>query len=313
MIIRNLKNQDVSKIFDLWNEFLPHESASKQNVIRKIFLDVNFDRNGFFVAEEDESIVGFCNCVYHCVPILKDAPSQYPNGYINILAIKNDDNFDVVGNRLLETAENYFKSVGKEGISTAYFPIYFVQGVNFECAPQYAKLYESRGYSVDKSATLDINLAKFNPLVKYEERKKSLEKEGFYIGPLTDEYLLSALDPNEPFSSYSWSAEFRNRIMQNMDYESMRIAAFNGHVIGACIFGDPLSSPERFGPFGVDGEYQGKGIGSVLLHDCLKVMKSRNLHSAWMQWVHEDGTAWHLYNKFGFTKTYTYHTYIKKF
>lgn len=36
-----------------------------------------------------------------------------------------------------------------------------------------------------------------------------------------------------------------------MDFNRIRIAAKDGKVIGACVFNDPDSEPERFDPFGV--------------------------------------------------------------
>lgn len=312
MNIRHPEGRDLPGIFRKWNEYLPHEAASKQNILRKLFFDPNFDRNGFFIAEEGGEITGFINAVYHVTAITRGAPESYDTGFINAFAVKSGGGFFETGNALLARAEDYLRRGGKSAVSTGYFPVYFTQGVCKELAPQYAQLYEKRGYAADASATLDLTLASFVPFEKYEKRRTELLAEGIYIGPLTDERVLSAIDPREGFSSVSWSAEFKSRLTHSFDYDSMRIAAVRDRVIGACIFGDPGSSPERFGPFGVAPEYRGKGLGAVLLQDCLMEMKKRGLHNAWMQWVGEGGAAWSLYRKFGFTKTHTYLTFRKK-
>lgn len=311
MKIRLLKDADVSAVIRKHNEFLPHESATREQILRKLFFDVNFDRSGFFIAEENGEIVGFVNAVYHATAIARGAPNGYPNGYVNRLAIRDGEDFEEIGTALLTCAETYLREHGKTGISTGYFPTYFTQGVCPERAPRYVRLYEKLGYSSAASAALRLDLSRFVPFETYEERRRDLLAEGYAVGPLTEAYLLSAIDPKADFSNASWSAEFKMRLQQGFALEKMRVATKDGKVVGACIYGDPGSSEERFGPFGVSAGHRGKGIGAVLLQDCLTEMKKHGLQSAWMQWVGEDGVAFRLYRKFGFAKTATYLTFHK--
>ncbi|MBQ9115815.1 MAG: hypothetical protein IJY04_02215, partial [Clostridia bacterium] len=76
MQIRNIKNTDVCRIVELWNGALPHEAINKSQFVRKMILDPNFSEKGFFVAEENDEILGFINC---------PCPKSSDIGYISVL------------------------------------------------------------------------------------------------------------------------------------------------------------------------------------------------------------------------------------
>jgi mycothiol synthase len=48
---------------------------------------------------------------------------------------------------------------------------------------------------------------------------------------------------------------------------------------------------------------QGKGLGKILLYDCLALMRAQGLHGAWFLWTGEQSPAGHLYRKAGFHVT----------
>ena len=146
---------------------------------------------------------------------------------------------------------------------------------------------------------------------KCVEKKKELAKEGIYVGEMKDEYLLSLVNPDPSFAKPTWVYEFRNRLA-DLDYARIRIAAKDGKIIGCCVFGDPNGSPERFGPFGVNEDMRGKGLGTLLLNDCFLEMKKRGLHSAWAQWTPAQGPASILYDHYGFYKRNSYYMFEKE-
>lgn len=310
--IRTYTGKDAEVIPDLWNKALPCDMISRELFIRKILLDPNFCEKGFFVAENDGTVVGFLNAVFRRVPVGAGGTLESDMGWISAFAVEPSESVAYVGNLLLEAAEKYFAENGKNVISTGYTPVYFTQGVEKNYLPEYVVLYNDRGYTGIESVAMDVDLTAYRYPEKAEKKKKTLIADGFYVGGLKDEYISEYIDSNSDFSNINWSFEFRNRLYMNMDFESVRIAAKDGKVIGACVFGDPLSSPERFGPFGVSDKYRGMGIGTVLLADCLFEMKKRNLHCAWMQWPADTGSAGSLYYNAGFRVTKSYLTFSKR-
>ena len=310
MKIRNFTCKDVDALIDCWNHALPHDTVQKSHFIKKLVLDVNFDPNGFFIVEEAEMILGFINCVYRKVAIDGYSGLEENDGWISAFAINDNARFEEVGAMLLQSAERYFLSLGKRNISTGYYPVYFYQGFSKAHWPAYIQLFEKHGYSYYESLARDLNLSNYIPNSNTANKKKALESDGFYIGEIKDEYIYSLINPNEPFNSSCGAYEFKLRLAE-LDYARIRIAAKDGHIVGVCLFGDPLGSPERFGPFVVSPEYQGKGIGTVLLDECLTEMKKRGLHCAWMQWTPTSGAADFMYQKVGFQTTKTYLTFSK--
>ena len=312
MIIDNFKSSEIDAIISCWNKALPHDPVSKVHFIKKLVFDVNFDPKGFFTVKDGDEILGFVNAIYRKVPVTGYSDLEPENGWISAFAVADKSRFAEIGGMLLDKAENYLLSHGRKNIDTGYSPVYFYQGVSKEHCPEYVELFKSRGYSPAESLARDLTLSNYVPPENLEQRKKKLEDEGFYVGPMKDEYIYSLIDPNESFNGSIASHEFKLRL-SDFDYDRIRIAAKDGRIIGVALFGDPMGSPERFGPFVVSSAYRGKGLGSVLLHDCLNEMKKRGLHNAWMQWTPSSGTAFEMYNKLGFAVSKTYVRFSKKF
>ena len=65
--VRNYEGKDFNNVINVWNESLPYDTVSKLLFTRKILLDCNFDRNNFFVAEDDGKTCGF---LYSCVRLV---------------------------------------------------------------------------------------------------------------------------------------------------------------------------------------------------------------------------------------------------
>lgn len=312
MIIENFKSVDINALVNCWNNALPHDTVTKIHFIKKLVFDVNFDPKGFFVAKEDGKILGFVNCVYRKVAIDGYSDIEPENAYISAFVVDNKERFDEIGNKLIDCVENYVLPLGKRKISTGYGPLYFYQGVSKEHCPEYINLFVSRGFTTHASLARDINLSNYVQPDSIEMKKSKLESEGFYVGSINDEYLYSLIDASEKFIGSGGAFEFKLRL-SDFDFDRIKIVGKNGRVVGVCVFGDPMSSPERFGPFAVNPDYQGKGFGSVLMHECLTEMKKRGLHCAWMQWTPTTGVADAMYKKVGFEITKTYVTLIKRF
>lgn len=310
MKIRNFMGEDIDKIVNCWNAALPHDKVTKEEIIKKMLLDCNFSADGFFIACSGDDVVGFVNCVYRRVPIDAYSGLEENNGWISAFAVNDDEHFVEIGSALICEAEKYFESHGKHEISTGYYPVYFYQGVSKEHCEKYISLFESKGYRSIPSLARELYLSEFCEDANIEQKRENLAKEGIYTGPIQDKYILSLIDSQEPFNNISMAFEFKSRLAE-LDYERIRIAAKDGKVIGACVFGDPYGSKERFGPFCVDASYQGKGIGKVLLNDCLSAMKNRGLTKAWMQWTPLQGAADTLYKRVGFKVNKTYITFSK--
>ena len=303
MVIRNINGCDMDKIIALWKKTLPYLCIDRAIFMRKVFLEANFTPKGAFVAEENGKIIGFVNAVFRKVPICADAEIETKTGWISAFVV--DKNNLSVGDELLDMAEKYLKENGKTVVNTGYYPTYFVQGVDERYTPEYIKIFERRGYKPNRSIAMILDLEKYNAPLNIEEKREKLRLEGITFSSLTDEYITKLFSLENDFLKPSWLYEYKNRAL-NMDFDRIKIAIQNGKIIGACIFDDPDSDPGRFGPFGVNNCCQGKGVGGVLLADCLTEMKNRGIKNAWMQWASDDMGASILYERAGFVEKESY-------
>jgi len=297
--IRNFVGKDVEPLRRLWNRAHPTQTMNENLFARKLLLDPNFLPNSMFLACKDDRIVGMAYAPHRLFSISRKDDLEPDRGYITYFAVDPEFSVFEVGTMLLGACESHLIALGKTTITTGYAPIYLNQGF-LTTETEYVELFQSFGYSPAESATRNLNLDEATLRTDLDARRASLAAGGIYIGALTPEYIVSYLDEDNTFSNVSWAFEFRTRITSRLDYESVRIAAKDGNVIGACVFGDPNSDAERFGPFGVDRAYRGRGIGTILLDDCLNEMKKRGLKRAWMQWTPIEGAANAVYSRAGF-------------
>jgi len=312
MIVRNGCSADIPALFDIYKNAFPFEFVPYKRFLQTFFFEPNYREESVFVAEENGTIEGFVIAPIRRMPVLAGYDANETRGYISSLAVRQKEKVTEVGGLLLDSAEKYLISNGKTAVSTGYAPQYICQGIECDRCPEYAALYKSRGYSFSDSYAMRVDLGTFAPTEDIEAKRQALLADGFYVGPVKEEHITSLLDPNSPFSSVSWSYEFMSRL-RDCDFERFSVCAIGDEVVAACCFGDSGSDGERFGPFGTDPAYRGRGIGAVILSDCLERMKSRGLCSAWLHWGPTSGPAHHLYMKNAFKYEKHYETYSKKF
>ena len=308
MKIRTYIGSDIKKLIEIWNQAFFHDKIDRKQFITQIILEENFSAEGMLVAEENGEILGFVNCVIRNMPIHAGHNFKKDEGYITAFAVADEEKVKSVGAELLESAEKYLYLHGVKTVTTGYYPTYISQGISKEYT-SYVELFLSRGYSFAESMKRELSLSEYIP-PDISDKKRRLSSEGYTVSTMKDEYVLSLINPNLPFSCSSWSYEYRVRL-KNMDFGTIFIATKDNKIVGCCAFISE-DNDGRFGPFGVNRDEQGKGIGTVLLHECLLEMKRRNLKRVWMQWTPVSGSAVSLYDKAGFKATREYLVFSKK-
>ena len=312
MTIRNFKNCDAENLLSLWNAAHPRYKLSKELIAKKIFLDVNFSSENILIVEKKDKIIAFAYLPYHTVKLNKNFPFNEKEGFITYFSIDPNEDFDKVGKMLLKACEEYHYNAGRTILSTAYAPLYHLQGFSESEDAKYIELFSSFGYNECKSYSRRMSLAEFKLPENFEERKAALEQKGFYIGELPYNHLEEFVSSENCFSNAAWSWEYGTRLSHNPDLSRARVAIYDGKIIGGCMFSDPNSDSGRFGPFGINHKFRGNGIGSVLFNDCLNELKAKGISSAWAQWTPPDGTANILYNKAGFLMEDCFYTFSKE-
>jgi ribosomal protein S18 acetylase RimI-like enzyme len=103
---RTFKNTDPPRLVDLWNESLTGRGAvrlaSSTPLERFVLSKPLFDPDGLFIAEEDDTLIGFAHAGFG--PPQQPAPTA---GVVALLAVRQGARRHGVGKELLRLAEQY--------------------------------------------------------------------------------------------------------------------------------------------------------------------------------------------------------------
>lgn len=311
--VRSYRSADGGEFYGDFRRMFPGFPITEETFLRKTLLDPNFDPEGMlYLLDESGRKVGMAYA--QVLRLASDVGEDYlaSGGNLSFFRIAEPAALaDGGADLLLNAAEEFLRSRGKTSVAACGGTCYFHPGISLKTDADLADFFRTRGYNGTECISQDADLSNYVMPEKLKEKQAQLAAEGIYTGPLTRELYLSFLSVH-PYSRPSWVAQFRKRVLfAPMDFDRVQVAARGGEVIGGVLFGDPDSSPERFGPFGVNPEEQGHGIGSVLLALCLQEMRRRGLFHAWMQSADTQGPAFTIYKRAGFKETERF-VYFKK-
>lgn len=301
VLIRGYRGDDEGALLSLWNESLPFDPIDRRTFHRKVLLDPNFDPDWLLVAEAEGKLVGFCLCLIRRVPMEK-VGLEPERGWITAFGVCQKRRRQGIGRALLERAFRLFLGAGrKEVLISPYTPHYFVPGVDERCYPDALPFLKRHGFEViHRPLSMDANIVLFDyaPYFRWETK---LIGQGVKVRPLRPHEvpnLLRFLVSHMPGDWVRHARDLLSDITKGLgDYDQFLIAVRDGEILGYCQF-----EGEHFGPFGVRKDWQGKGIGTVLLAKALKTMREKGLHNAWVLWTSEEA-ARRLYARFGFKET----------
>ncbi len=301
--IINYRNGMEKDVVRLWNEVQPNDPISIDVFTRKVLLDVNFDRRGFLAAFSSGRMVGYAQLMVRRYPLLNEEDDN--NGWVSALIATSED----IAEALLSKAEEYFSSLKRSKIwFSNYTPNYFLPGVDADMYPMlHSALLKSSFKETYEVFAMDAQLwPKLEHPGDIDQLESRLASEGVSIHELRNEEVVSLLEfirGNFPPDWYLMSVDLLSR---GVPYDSFIVATIGEDVVGYCQFwGNETVSwhvqGSHFGPFGVREDLRGKGIGTVLLKQCLTKMRSKGIHSAFFLWT--DYKAARLYERFGFRIT----------
>src|SRR5699024_7328708 len=154
--------------------------------------------------------------------------------------------------------------------------------------PEAYQFLQTQGFKTLYSpVAMDRNLVDFSLTSDIIELKEQRESEGYSFTQSEDKDLYEVIQfANREFNP-DWGRAIREGVLQGLPLHRILVSRHEGKVVGFCIYGGYEGVPDRFGPFGVDPNQQGKGLGKLILNLCLQQMKSESLHGAWFLWTGE--------------------------
>lgn len=256
-----------------------HEDAITDASLRRItFEDPNYNSRYSLVALKNGEVAGFVLGVRR----LKEPPevveAQRDFAWIKLFAVREDCRRKGVATALFNELENRLSEDGVKKIRVSDYPFWYLfSGVDlsYEDAIEFLSRrgFRKAGETVD----YEIDLLKFHvpkrvasvsvsPLTirraKHEDRERVFEwiKTEFSV-----------------FWAYEADASFKHACPK------LWIAEENNKIIGFSVYG--ALEPHWFGPIGVSTEARSRGVGSILLFNCLKSMREEGQRHAVVPWT----------------------------
>jgi GNAT superfamily N-acetyltransferase len=302
LTIKPFTDTDRAAILELWQRALPLDAITLDTFESRVLLDENFDPDTLLLASRGGVLKGFVIGTYARHIALGDADPQKTRSWITIIAIDPAEDLPVVGGVLLDELELRFRNLGKnECWVSTYPPGYFTPGIDVRNSPQLLEFLEARGFGRQREAlSMDAPIAAFTLPAALKEKEIELAKVGIVIRVYRREDLLEFLTFLNATMPTDWVQVERRNLRKlsegGFSEDQITVVTQDEKIIGYCQF-----EGAHFGPFGVSTEFQGRGIGTVLLGKTIERMRTHDHHCAWVMWT--DDAAAKVYRKFGFIET----------
>jgi len=301
VLVRDYRPGDETAVVALWNRCLPADTISMDRFVGHVLLDINFDPEGFLVADREGQAVGFLLAITRGTP-MQGLDNDPEDGWITVFFVDPVYRGQGIGQALLDRGRAHIAARGRRRVSVSpYAPNYFWPGVDTTLYPQALAFLRRNGLEVLYTpVAMDFSLVGFTMPPDVLEVQRLCEQEGYFFGPLQTEQIVDVLAFNIRHFSVDWARAIREALRRGVPRERVLIALRQNEIVGFCLYGGYDDVAERFGPFGVDPTLRGTGLGKVLLYRCLDQMRSEGLHTAWFLWTGLEEPAGRLYTRVGF-------------
>ncbi len=300
--IRPFHGKDAEPLLALWDRALPLDGITRDLLERRILLDLSFEPQSLMVAEAGDALVGFITMFVLHKPIEKVGLRE-DSGFITAMGVDPDRRGEGIGSALLASAETFFRERGRKIINIApYTPNYFVPGVDKDNYADGVAFLQSHGFEeYSEGLGADANIATFTLDAKVLAKEKQLAGEGIEIRHYRRDDLPEFLQFLRDLMPGPWVEDARRNLIDlthgRFHEDAIWLALDEGRIIGFC-----QHEADHFGPFGVSDDYQGRGVGSVLLARTMYQMRLRGYHCAWVLWTGERALQG-VYGRLGFKLT----------
>ncbi|MBB3125392.1 GNAT superfamily N-acetyltransferase [Paenibacillus rhizosphaerae] len=295
---------DEAAIVKLWNRCLTKDPITDIRFRNLVLLDANFDPQGMRIASGDGEVIGCFYAIRRLLP-MHGTELETDRGWVPFFFVDPGYRRQGVATRLLEDATAFLRASKRDKMFfSAYAPNYVVPGVDKQAYSEAAAWLDKKGFKrMYTSVAMDYSLVDFEIPEAVRQLTEQRIAEGYTFSRARDSDLYEVIRFATDVFNPDWGRAIREGLTQQLKLSQILVARHKGALVGFCLHGGYEGVRERFGPFGVDPSQRGKGIGKILLYECLQLMRSQGMHGAWFLWTGEQSPAGQLYLKTGFTIT----------
>ena len=289
MTIRPYQDGDAAELLSLWEVALPCDAVTGEEFERRVLLDPNRDPESVLVAVEGAGavITGFIICF---VPrVVPPADPQRPlRACITMFAVHPSCRGRGVGIRLLERAVAWCREQGCASVAVApYATGYFLPGVDRERHTDGLHFLLRHGFrEVSEALAMDAPIGTYEISPEVLAREAELRGEGVAVRADARDHMTAFLAFMGDHMPWDWELEARERLryatLGLFPSDGIQLAWHGERIVGYCQF-----VGEHFGPFGVVEDWQGRGVGTVLLARTLAAVRRHGHHTAYVLWTGE--------------------------
>jgi len=299
MVICPYAYYDEKPLVHLWNLTMTHDPINESVLQTRVLLDANFSSDGLLVAREAGELRGFVLSIMRQVPLLQGPEPDV--GWITAFGVHPEYRRRGIGRQLFEATLARLASLGcKCVLISPYTPNYFIPGVDVDAYPEAMAFLGASGWEITStpiSMRADLTSFQIPQEIKelgwYLAREQGIIVDPVYSGRLPE--LKTFIAKNFGWEWFRFAQEYLLELFgPGSDQTCFLIATQGGErIVGYC-----QARRERFGPFGVAEDMRNRGIGRVLLFNCLLAMRTQGFHCAWFLWTGKEAAR--LYSLAGF-------------
>jgi GNAT superfamily N-acetyltransferase len=276
MIIKNFSEEYIKSIAKLCRQNMDRDIMPDFLLREKTIGDGDYD--------PELTLVGFHNEIETPIAFIQAVVRKRDGGrfgYIKLLCVDSNERRKGYARKIYEVVEQKMIQQGVRWIRIyESYPNYFMPGVD----PFYTEavcFFERMGYKkIGDTSNLVADLTLQNFETESEEKKLSAEGIIFRRAEIVDkEKIINWLGNKFPAWIGEVTEAFKNKPITLFICEhDENLTAFSVHEVNN-------KGTGWFGPMGTATELRGKGIGSILLHKCLRDLKEMGFVKAIIPWV----------------------------
>lgn len=265
--VRNLLNLSLSEDF-----------VTDRSLKRITFDDPNYNKHYALVALEGGSVVGFLLGVKREKKPEELVEAQKGLAWIKVFAVKEEFRGKGIATKLFDELENRLKDSGTKKVRIADFPGWTLfSGVDLQYQVALTFLINRGFKKVGEAVDYEIDLLNFyipkrvlkmdvSPAIVRKAKESDKDKVLSWVR-----------------SEFSVFWEYEAGVGFMYDKPKLWIAEEGNDVIGFSVYS--ALEPHWFGPIGVSAKTRLKGVGSLLLFNCLKSMREEGQRIAVIPWT----------------------------